>query len=288
MLEIIDISIKKGAKLIGSVSGSKDGQAMVASLIQWGYPVKALVHADLGRVEWPQSHAMCQKLSYQFNIPLHVVKRHDGLDLLEYWQRRMEHLQGTGKPFWSSAKARYCTSDLKRGPINKYLRTIGNFVISCEGIRAEESPARAKKPILEIRKEITSTYYDGMSVENAIKYYNPFKRLALTWYPVFNYTLEDVWNTYGMNMKDAEVARQIYSITREVPDWWPFHPAYAFGNERVSCMFCILGSINDLRVGSKHNPELLNTMIGMEEYSDATFKNNWSLKTLKQVQTLWQ
>jgi hypothetical protein len=45
-------------------------------------------------------------------------------------------------------------------------------------------------------------------------------------------------------------------------------------------MFCILGSLNDLQNGAKHNPSLLSEMISMENEGDATFKNKWSLKTL--------
>jgi 3'-phosphoadenosine 5'-phosphosulfate sulfotransferase (PAPS reductase)/FAD synthetase len=283
MLELIKYAIEKGAILVGSVSGGKDGQAMVKTLVNNKFPVTLLIHADLGRVEWPDSIKMCKRQSEELNIPLITVTRHDGLDLLAYWQRRMYKLMSKGKPFWSSAKQRYCTSDLKREPINKYFRSLpSNFIISCEGIRAEESSARAKKSPLSIRKEITSTYYDGMSVIEAIANFNPKKRLALTWYPVFNYTLEDVWLTYGMTMTDAEMARHAYACDKKVPEWWPFHPAYAFGNDRVSCIFCVLGSINDLKVGAKHNPDLLDEMIHMEDVSDATFRHNWSLRNLKE------
>jgi 3'-phosphoadenosine 5'-phosphosulfate sulfotransferase (PAPS reductase)/FAD synthetase len=35
------------------------------------------------------------------------------------------------------------------------------------------------------------------------------------------------------------------------------HYAYGLGNERLSCIFCIMSSKNDMRVGAKHNPEIL-------------------------------
>jgi 3'-phosphoadenosine 5'-phosphosulfate sulfotransferase (PAPS reductase)/FAD synthetase len=279
-MELVQKALTKGAKLYASVSGGKDGQAMVKSLRNWGYPVEAMIHADLGRVEWPQSLTMCIQQSIELNIPLEVVKRSDGLDLLAYWARRMNKLMGENKPFWSSAQNRYCTSDLKREPINKFFRRRENFIISCEGIRAEESPARAKKSPLRIRPNITSTYYKGMTVEQAIENYNPKKRLALTWFPIFNYTIDEVWATYDMDNIALSLARDYYRRKSSIPTWWAFHPAYAMGNDRVSCMFCVLGSLNDLQNGARHNPKLLKEMIDMENQSGFTFKNKWSLKNL--------
>lgn len=282
-VELIRAAIEKGAKLFASVSGGKDGQAMTASLVNNGFPIAGLIHADLGRTEWPQSMDMCQTLSTQFDIRLNVVRRSDGLDMLAYWQRRMNMLKGTGKPFWSSAKNRYCTSDLKRGPINVFFTTQHDFIISCEGIRAGESIARGKKVPLSIRKSKTSSYYNDMTVTQAIAAYIPGKRLTLNWYPVFGYSINDVWRTYDMSNDLLLQARLEYKRTGNVPEWWPFHPAYVFGNNRVSCMFCVLGCNNDLNVAAKHNPTLLNELILMEDQGCATFKDNWSLKRLRYV-----
>lgn len=281
MIDQINIAISKGAKLYASISGGKDGQAMVKSLINLSYSIEGLLHADLGRIEWRESMGMCERLQQEFNIPLYVIRRSDNRDLLDHWEDRLQKLAGSNKPFWSSAKSRYCTSDLKRDPINKFLRNCGHdFIISCEGVRAEESIARAKKCPFEIRWNITSSYYTGMSIEEAIQNYQPGKRLALTWYPIFNYYSSDVWATYNMSADRLQEARGIYNDHSIIPDWWPFHPAYVYGNDRVSCVFCILGSLNDLNVGAKHRPELLAEMIEMEKRGGATFKNNWSLKTL--------
>jgi 3'-phosphoadenosine 5'-phosphosulfate sulfotransferase (PAPS reductase)/FAD synthetase len=61
----------------------------------------------------------------------------------------MEQLRGTGKPFWANAKIRYCTSDLKRGPIDKFYRDYHGVIISAEDIRAQESSARAHRPLMK-------------------------------------------------------------------------------------------------------------------------------------------
>lgn len=279
--EVIAAAIKKGAVLFGSVSGGKDGQAMVNVLVEQDMPPIALVHADLGSMEWPQSMEMCRKQAARYLLPLVVVRRHDGKGLLEHMRARMLKLMGRNIPFWPSSASRYCTSDTKREPINKYLRNCGeDFVISCEGIRAEESSGRAKKNPLTIRENITSTYYKGMTVEEAIAAYKPGKRLALTWFPIFNYTLDEVWGTENTNAYELDLARHYYKELGVVQIWWPFHPAYVFGNDRVNCMFCVLGSPNDLQVAADHNPELLDELIEMQEESGFTFKNKFSLTAL--------
>lgn len=280
MFDQIQQAIKKGAKIYASVSGGKDGQAM-ARVLHGRLQIEGLIHADLGRTEWKESLPMCERLAVELGVKLHVIKRNDELDMLDIWQRRMRQLSGTGKPFWSSSANRYCTSDLKRDPINVFLRNCGNdFIISCEGIRAEESPARAKKEPLTIREKISSSFYKGMTVEEAIKNYTPGKKLALTWFPIFNFSTSDVWNSYNVDEEILHYSREHYKQTGTVLKDWPFHPAYVYGNERVSCVFCVLGSLNDLKNGAKHNPELLKTLIDMEDESGATFKNKWSLKNL--------
>jgi 3'-phosphoadenosine 5'-phosphosulfate sulfotransferase (PAPS reductase)/FAD synthetase len=282
MLHIIQSAIAKGAAVFPNVSGGKDGQALVKTLANNNIPMAGLVHADLGRIEWHESLPMCEKLALEFGLDLFVVKRSDGRGLVEHWKARMVKLKGLFKPFWSSSASRYCTSDLKRDVINKFYRNLphNDFVISAEGIRAGESKERAKKNPLQINTRISSSFYDGMTVEEAIAAYKPGKRLVITWYAIFNFTTEEVWNTYGMTTAKLMEARAIYQDTNKVPAWWPFHPAYVYGNERVSCVFCVLGCMNDLKVGAKHRPELLAELIAMEDESGFTFKSNFSLKSL--------
>lgn len=285
MIDIIKQAIAKGAKLYSNISGGKDGQAMTKVLVDWGFNVEGLIHADLGRAEWPQSMKHCEKLSKWHKIPLTIVTRTDGRDLVEHWQDRMKKLAGTGKPFWSSSKNRYCTSDMKRDPINVFYTSTGfDFIISCEGIRKEESSARAKKIPLTIRERNSSSFYKGMTVEEAIANFTPGKRLVLTWFPIFNFTTEDVWNTYGNSSAMLEQFRDEYKKTGVInpiaEPAWNFHPAYVYGNERVSCAMCILASEADIKIGAKHNPELYDILAKMEIESGFTFRENFSIQTL--------
>lgn len=281
MIQTILKAITKGAQVFPNVSGGKDSQAMVKSLHNNNIPMAGLIHSDLGRIEWHESLPMCEKLAAEFNLQLFVVKRSDGRGLMEHWQHRMHQLQGQGKPFWSSSTTRYCTSDMKRDVINKFYRSLENdFIISAEGIRAEESSARSKKNPLQVNERVSNKMYHGMSVEQAIEAYTPGKRLLLTWYPIFNFTLDEAWATYEMDHSSLMLARKNYKECKSVPAWWPFHHAYVYGNDRVSCVFCVLGCNSDLKVGAAHRPEILAELIAMEEESGFTFKNNYSLKSL--------
>lgn len=250
----ISQAIKEGAVLAISISGGKDSQALLKSVFDWYKNEKLTnkifaIHADLGRVEWAQTPDFVEKICADLGIELVVVRRErhgKTIDLLDRWIERKEQLEGTGKPFWSSATARYCTSDLKAEPINKYLRQFEN-VISIEGIRWQESKARSEKPRFKIRTEIATK-----------------GRKALTWNAIIDYTIDDVWQTYGQSQESYKQAQEEYRLTKNLPKWWNFHAAYAMGNERLSCAICILGSMNDKLNGIKHNPFLADEIEKLE------------------------
>jgi hypothetical protein len=48
------------------------------------------------------------------------------------------------------------------------------------------------------------------------------------------------------------------------------HWAYAAGNERLSCVFCIMGSARDLANGAKHRPDLLAKYVEIEQRTGYT------------------
>src|SRR5262249_26266628 len=133
----------------------KDSQAMLDVVVkrteQAAVPRERLVvvHADLGRVEWPGTRELAQEQAQHYGLAFVTVRRPQG-DLLDHITRRGNLPAQT---------ARYCTSEHKRGPIwtvftrlAERTRQVGNpfcRILNCLGLRAEESPARAQRRPLE-------------------------------------------------------------------------------------------------------------------------------------------
>lgn len=144
--------------------------------------------------------------------------------------------EGNTKPFWSSAQNRYCTSDLKRGPINKYLRRF-DCVISAEGIRGQESAKRAKQPVVSVRDEITTLRLRELPPLEAIARWQHQGRLALTWHPIQHWDVSQVWEWCGTSLSEYQSRTKLFKSgqTEVALSRWTAHPAYVRGNERLSC-----------------------------------------------------
>ncbi len=201
--QVISEFVERGALFVVNDSGGKDSQAMKA-LIRNTVPASQIlvIHAELPGVEWDgtEAHARATSQGLDF-IVVRAVKtffemvRHRGL--------------------WPSPKYRQCTSDLKRGPIEKAIRHAvknreNKLIINCMGLRAEESRNRAKAEILKLNKRNSKAgreWWDFL--------------------PIHDYLLGDVW----FEIKKAG----------QQPHW-----AYEKGMSRLSCVFCIMSSKKDL------------------------------------------
>lgn len=270
----IDHQLRQGAALAVSVSGGKDSQAMLTALValyaERGYrgPILA-IHADLGRIEWPQTPGHVAHTAAQAGVRLVVVRRRNGegrWDMISRWEDRGAQLVAQGKQGrpWSDAANRFCTSDLKRDPINIRLRAYTR-VISAEGIRASESKRRAAKPAWEIRTRIHNS-----------------RRDAFTWNPIQDWTDQDVWEALGTSVQDLARRRALYAagdVDAALRDWQA-HPAYVMGNERLSCALCVLGCQSDIENGIRHNPETARTLIAIEQQYGFAFQNGRSLESV--------
>lgn len=219
-----------GALFVLNDSGGKDSQAMrivLRDLVRREQVV--VIHASLGDVEWPGALEHAQSGAQRDGFPFVVARsRKTFFDMVEHrYQIRPE------SPCWPSASNRQCTSDLKRGPIEREIRRVmkdrGLFeVVNCLGMRAEESSGRAKLATLK------------RSDRNSVA-----GREWWNWLPIHHLSREEVVS--------------IISAAGE-----EMHYAYAQGNERLSCMFCIMGSKNDLRNAARHNPELYRQYVKIE------------------------
>jgi 3'-phosphoadenosine 5'-phosphosulfate sulfotransferase (PAPS reductase)/FAD synthetase len=190
--------IARGALFAVNHSGGMDSQAMFAHVREYVPAAQIVViHADLPEVEWDgvQDHIRATI----GGTPLHICRaRRTLLQMIE--ERGM----------FPSPSNRQCTSDLKRGPIQRTLRGIvreriaagvegAHIVVNCMGMRAEESSSRSKLT--------TFKRNDGNSKAGREWY---------DWLPIHDWKVGDVF---------ASIA-----ATGQQPHW-----AYAAGMSRLSC-----------------------------------------------------
>ncbi|WP_431144989.1 phosphoadenosine phosphosulfate reductase family protein [Pseudomonas alvandae] len=233
--EHVEALVASGALFVANHSGGKDSQAQLIRLLEQ-IPASQIVvvHASLGAMEWPGAMELARDQAAAAGLPFIVARA--GKTLLEMVERRFESRPDV--PSWPSASHRQCTSDLKRGPIQREVRRYAKdngfkVIVNCLGLRAQESPGRAK------RKE-----FSRLSISNSVN----------TWYewlPVHDLSATDVFG--------------IIRTAGQRP-----HYAYALGNERLSCVFCIMASKRDLANGAANNPELLGQYDALEKRTGYT------------------
>jgi 3'-phosphoadenosine 5'-phosphosulfate sulfotransferase (PAPS reductase)/FAD synthetase len=255
--EIKQLAIE-GAIFYVSHSGGKDSQAMYAAimaLVAAGFirfNQVRVIHADLGDIEHADVFAhICNTTQHNVHVALAYNKAGNAVDLFDMVRGRRASLDAQGKfdaPAFPSSAARFCTSDLKTGPIWREIRQAGHKkVINCVGIRAEESKSRAKKVgdrgTLNLNKKNTNS-----------------KRVAYDWWPIADWSIDQVWTeilragqsphpVYKLQVNPLESGKTEFTV---------------LGNERLSCMFCIFGSVNDLRNAAAIRPDLLQKYTQLE------------------------
>lgn len=118
----VEIALMGHAPVYVGVSGGKDSQALAyrlqAHLDAIGHVgPRALIHSDLGRVEWRDSITVCERLAERLGWDLIVVRRAAG-DMMDRWISRWEANVERYAALscvklimpWSSAAQRFCTS----------------------------------------------------------------------------------------------------------------------------------------------------------------------------------
>lgn len=244
-------------------SAGKDSQTALRRVVRMadevGYPRDRIVvfHADLGHVEWSGTKDLAKEQAEHYGLRLEVAKYQskDGeqLTLLDYVRRRKK---------WFSPSIRFCTSEYKRGPggrtITKLSRELTHGphkVLNVLGLRAEESPARAKKKPLVLNARQSTKPKKGTGVRN---------KEVWDWLPIQDWKLDDVWG----DIHESGVRH---------------HYAYDLGMPRLSCCFCIYAPPAALILAGKHNLPLLDEYIEVEKETGHTFWHNKSLSTIKEA-----
>lgn len=221
---------------VSNHSGGKDSQAMLIRLLELVPPEQLLVvHASLGAMEWPGALELAETQATNAGLPFIVARA--SKTLLEMVERRFENRPEV--PSWPSAQTRQCTSDLKRSPIAREVRAFAKAngykrIVNCLGLRAEESPGRAKREVFRPNSRESS---------GVLAWFE--------WLPIHSLRVDAVFETI------AEAGQKP-------------HYAYQLGNERLSCVFCIMASRNDLANGARHNPQLQAEYVALERRTGYT------------------
>lgn len=245
--------------IVISTSAGKDSQAMLDQVadLAFGAGVSdrlVAVHADLGRVEWPGTKELAAEQAANYKIPFAIVKKVDTkkapADLLDRVRVR---------GMWPSSAARWCTSDHKRGPIRKHFTQLARGwaernpnagrpcrILSCMGMRAQESPARAKRPV----------FVPGIVATR--------NQVVDEWNPIHHWTEERVWE----RIKQTGVRH---------------HPAYDAGMPRLSCSFCVLASRSALVTAARLRPELAAEYLAVEEETGHDFRQDLPMREVVEL-----
>lgn len=214
--------IARGATFIVNHSGGKDSQAMFHFVVSH-VPMNQIrvVHAILPEVEWD-------------GVVEHIHETTLGLTVHTCQSRRTLLKMIEERGMFPSPTLRQCTSDLKRGPIEKKIRHIikdeklGGLIVNCMGMRAEESSNRAKLETLK--------FSEGNSKAGREWY---------DWLPIHSWKVGRVFDTIAAAGQKA-------------------HWAYDAGMSRLSCVFCIMASKDDLTTAATLNQKMYRRYVMLE------------------------
>lgn len=265
--------------IVVSTSGGKDSQVAldvaVRECVSAGVLERLFVlHADLGDDEWLGAGEVAQAQAAHYHVPFARCSRIGQLklddrgtlynkgetfgDLHDYVTRRKAaHIRGdqASKPAWYSPSVRFCTSEFKRSPLRlattrliKQWRTQASGrrstrcrVLSVQGLRADESRARAKRSPLSLDKPFSNS-----------------RREVWTWLPIHDWTARHVWSV----IRDSGA---------------PYHWAYDVGMPRLSCSLCIFAPRQALTLSGHYNRKRLLEKIELERSTGDTFKADLAL-----------
>lgn len=248
--------IEANAPVAIGVSGGKDSCALAFATIEaldgLGHTgPRVLVHSDLGRVEWKDSLPTCERLTAALGLDLIVVRREAG-DMMDRWLTRWTNNLARYADLscvklilpWSTPAMRFCTSELKTAIICRALikRFPGQAIISCSGIRREESSNRAQAPIAKVQPKLTSKKH---------------KTSGIDWNPIIEWSETDV---------RAYLEAKTFAL----------HEAYTkYNMSRVSCSFCIMSNTADLIASAScpDNADIYREMVQLEIKSTFAFQS---------------
>lgn len=221
-------------------------RTLVKACTAAGVPLSRVVcvFADIGADdEWPGTAGIAAEHAAAYGLRFITVCRTitDPITGRRRQQGLLEYI--THRGLWPDARNRFCTSDLKRGPIRTVMTRLvaearqagltGRRVrlLNVMGMRAQESTDR---------RLMAPFTHDAASS-------NKTRREVDQWLPIHGWTLEDVW---------ADIHASGV----------PYHYAYDLGFPRVSCTLCVLASKSSLIRAAQLFPDRAARRIAVEQH----------------------
>lgn len=256
--------------LLVNISAGKDSQATLARVVEDASAAGVrdrivTVFCDLGDDdEWPGTRELAAEHAAHYGLRHEVVRREvrrvvnqDGAPVgVRVIQTLLDYIEERG--MWPSAEARYCTSGMKREPVQKLMTRLAGEsraaglppwrrvrILNILGLRAAESPSRASRPALARDARATTQT----------------TRLVDTWLPIHDWTEEQVW------------ARIRAEGTRH-------HPAYDAGMPRLSCRFCVLAPRSALIRAAQLDPAGARRRAELEARMGHDFKHGLPMREI--------
>jgi 3'-phosphoadenosine 5'-phosphosulfate sulfotransferase (PAPS reductase)/FAD synthetase len=250
--EVRDLAatLGKDFALVVNHSGGKDSMRMLG-FIRENFP-------DCN------AYAVMADTGFEHQAPISATEwaqlrcRDYGLDLTVVRNAKCTYLQMVEqRRLFLSAQFRQCTSDLKRSPIDKFIRSLPQrLIINCIGIRAEESTQRGKLATWKRSKSLTTR-----------------QRTVYNWLPIFRFSLEEILDWHRV---------------RRVP----LHPVYVpeyywdctLGGylRRLSCRVCIFSTVADTRAIYQHDHSSYEAISALEQKIGFTMRPGASLVQILQ------
>lgn len=193
-------------------------------------------------------------------------------DLLDHATHRAAQLKERGDektPAIFSRENRYCTSDHKVGPIEGlFTRLVEEWrtakglnprgrkggkcrLLDCQGLRAEESSRRAKKPEFKTRKSNNRVHIDS-------------------WLPIHTWLEVHVWDEIA---KSGTRYHWAYDLGHETGA--SLKARKSLGMKRLSCVFCIFAPRKTLAFAASFAPRaLLDRFVTFEKETGCSFSHD--------------
>jgi 3'-phosphoadenosine 5'-phosphosulfate sulfotransferase (PAPS reductase)/FAD synthetase len=233
-------------KVLVSFSGGKDSQAsLIWAVKKYGIKSVTAVFCDTGW-EHQDTYTHISDVVQQLGIPLVTLRSDKYKDFVD---------MSIKKSRFPSSQRRFCTSELKLVPMIDYILSQDESFIIIQGIRAEESLARAGY-------DVECSYFKEYFSDEVKNLYH--KRAVLEWCkthdasvlrPIFHWSAQDVIDYILANGQRP-------------------NPLYERGFSRVGCFPCIMCRKSEVQLISKDDWAAKRLIDAEKRMKDETVKGS--------------